>query len=75
MVLAVAACPCQPTHTGGGGDCLVVGGSAGWQEPPEALSSALQVVGWSLRRNATRVQALHSPVVAPEVGYSSALGL
>jgi hypothetical protein len=75
MAIAVAACPCQPTHPGGGGDCLVVGGSAGWQEPPGALSEALQAVGWSLRRNDTRVQALHSPVVAPEVGYLSALVL
>ena len=48
---------------------VVAGMQAQWQEPPGALASALQAVGWKLRRNAACHQAQAWPVVVPETGY------
>ena len=48
---------------------VVAGMQAQWQEPPGALASALQAVGWKLRRNAACRQAQAWPVVVPETGY------
>jgi hypothetical protein len=49
---------------------VVAGAGPVWQEPPGALASALQAVGWQVRRNAVCLRASCWPFVEPEPHFA-----